>query len=180
MSRRWQVPRPARGQGGFTLVEVVISAAIGVVLMTALTSVVLTTWRATSIASSRVEASAQIRNFQYFAYGDFAGSRPPPGGCSAASPCTTEPLVLSGTSASNTVPPVASPYQVTYRWDGSSFLDRTVASTGATTHAATDVTAFSWYVDSSSGAPTVVITLTVTIGSYSDTQAFRFMPRVNP
>ncbi len=148
-----------KGQDGFTLVELIISAAIGALLLSALTSVMLTSWRGATIAASRVEASGQIRNFEYFAYDDFARSATPSGsGC----PCTTQPLVLSG---------------ITYAWDGSSFLDRAVASTGATEHAATDVTAFSWYVDTDS---TVVVSLTITIQAYSESQTFRFYPRVNP
>jgi len=147
------------GQGGFTLVEVIISAAIGAVLLSALTSVVLTSWRGVTIATSRVEASSQIRNFEYFAYDDFARSATPNGsGC----PCTTQPLLLSG---------------VTYTWDGTNFVDRAVASTGATEHAATDVSAFSWYVDTNSS---VVVSLTITIQTYAESQTFRFYPRVNP
>ncbi|TMC54345.1 MAG: type II secretion system protein [Chloroflexi bacterium] len=148
-----------KGQGGFTLVEVIISAAIGALLLSALTSVVLTSWRGAMIATSRVEASSQIRNFEYLAYDDFARSATPSGG---ACPCTTQPLLLSG---------------VTYTWDGRSFLDRAVANTGATEHAATDVSAFSWYVDTNS---TVVVSLTITIQAYSESQTFRFYPRVNP
>ncbi|TMG69190.1 MAG: prepilin-type N-terminal cleavage/methylation domain-containing protein [Chloroflexi bacterium] len=148
-----------RGQGGFTLVELIVSVAIGALLLSALTSVVLTSWRGATVASSRVEASSQIRNFEYFAYDDFARSGIPNG---SACPCTTQPLLLSG---------------VTYTWDGGSFLDRAVASTGATEHAATDVSAFTWYVDTNS---TVVVSLTITIQAYSESQTFRFYPRVNP
>ena len=148
------------GQNGYTLVEVVISVAIGGVLMSALTSVVLTTWRATTIATSRVEASGQIRSFQYFAYDDFAQANISTlGACSPSSPCTT-PIGLS---------------TVTYTWDGSTFLDRATSLT--TIHAATNVTAFSWYVDSNSS---VVVSLTVTVNAYSQSQTFRFYPRLNP
>ncbi len=168
------------GQDGYTLVEVIISVAIGAILMTALTSVVLTSVRAANIASSRVEASGQIRNFEYFAYDDFAGSSiPATGTCGTpATPCTTQPIVLTGTAVSNSVPPVPAPRQVTYTWDGSDLLDRQVA--GAPVHAATGVTAFSWYVDSSAVLPTVVVNLTVTVQSYSESQTLLFYPRVNP
>jgi prepilin-type N-terminal cleavage/methylation domain-containing protein len=151
--------RCPQGQGGFTLVELLIASAIGVILLTALTSVVLTSWRGTTIASSRVEASSEIRNFEYFAYDDFAQSATPNG---AGCPCTTQPVVLNG---------------VNYTWDGTNFLDRTVTSTGVVKHAATNVTAFSWYVDTNS---TVVVEITVTVGAYSESQVFRFFPRVNP
>jgi prepilin-type N-terminal cleavage/methylation domain-containing protein len=163
-----------KGQGGYTLVEVIITSAIGLMLLTALTSVVLTTWRAATIASSRVEASGQIRNFEYFAYDDFARSTTPSaGGC----PCTTQPLVLIGYQVSNSTP-VPATFQVTYTWDkDAGFVDRAVAG-GSTAHAATDVSAFSWYVDANS---TVVVNLTVTVQAYSQSQTFRFYPRTaNP
>lgn len=167
------------GQDGYTLVELIIALAIGVLLMTALTSVVLTTWRGVTVASSRVEASDEVRNFEFIAYADFAASGLPVGTtCTdSGSPCTTQPLVLSGVKASNSTSPTASPYQVTYTWDGSNFVNRQVASTGATSHAASSVTAFSWWVDSNS---TVVVRLTVKVQEYSESQTFRFYPRLNP
>jgi prepilin-type N-terminal cleavage/methylation domain-containing protein len=166
-----------RSQNGYTLVEVIIASAIGALLLSALTSVVLTSWRATAIASSRVEASGEIRNFEYFAYDDFARSAAPAGGsCVQANPCSTQPLVLSGYQVSNSTP-VPAPYQVSYTWDGSNFLDRAVAGTGTTEHAASDVSGFSWYVDTNG---TVVVSLTVTIQSYSESQTFRFDPRMSP
>jgi prepilin-type N-terminal cleavage/methylation domain-containing protein len=160
----------AHDQAGFTLIEVVIAAAIGAILMSALTSVILTSVRASATASSRIEASGQIRNFEFFAYDDFAQSAvPTPSGCgTVASPCTTQAIALNG---------------VSYAWDGSAFLDRQVGSN--VTHMATNVTGFSWYVDSSLGHPTVVINLTVTIQAFSDqpyseSQPLLFYPRVNP
>lgn len=155
------------GQGGYTLVELIIALAIGALLMVALTSVVLTSWRATSTATSRVEASAQIRNFESFAYDDFAQSNVANlGGCTASAPpgCTT-PITLAA---------------VTYSWDSSTFvLDRT-SNTDSQNKipAATNVTAFSWYIDTSNS--TVVVNLTVTVQAYSESQAFRFYPRLNP
>lgn len=166
-----------KSQHGFTLVELIITVALGALLMSALTSVLLTSWRATNVASSRVEASGQIRSFEYFAYDDFALSgTPSAGGCLPASPCTTQPLVLSGFKVSN-VTPVPASFQVSYTWDGSNFLDRAIAGTGVSEHAATNVTAFSWYVDTDA---TVVVSLTITVQSYSESQTFRFDPRMNP
>ncbi|TMC83774.1 MAG: type II secretion system protein [Chloroflexi bacterium] len=166
-----------KGQNGYTLVELIIAVAIGALLMSALTSVLLTSWRAATIASSRVEATSQIRNFEYFAYDDFARSAiPNASGCVPATPCTTQPLVLSGLQVTNSTPVPAS-FQVSYAWDGSNFLDRTVATTDATGHAATNVTAFSWFVDTNA---TVVVSLTVTVQAYSESQTFRFDPRMNP
>ncbi len=168
-------------QDGYTLVEVIISVSIGALLLSALTSVVFTSWRAANIATSRVEASSQIRSFEYFAYDDFALSATPNNGaCTPATPCTTAPLVLSGVHAGNTAsvstPPTLGPYQVKYTWDGSSFVDREVGG-GGTQHAATDVKSFSWYVDANS---TVVVSLTVQVQAYSESQTFRFYPRMNP
>ena len=110
--------RYARSQAGYTLVELLVASAIGVVVMTGLTSVVLTTWRAGTVATSRVEASGQIRSFQFDAYDDFALSGVPtlsncaPG---SAPPCS---ITLSGLQASNTASPITRPYTVTYTWDG--------------------------------------------------------------
>jgi prepilin-type N-terminal cleavage/methylation domain-containing protein len=151
--------RYVTGQSGYTLVEVVIAVALGALLMSALTSVVLTSWRATETASSRVEASGQIRNFQYLAYNDFARSNLTAlGGCTASARCST-PIRLA---------------TVTYSWDGTNFVDR--ASSQATIHAATNVTKFGWYIDTN----TVVVSLTVMVRSYSESQTFRFYPRLNP
>jgi len=176
------VKRYLRSQGGYTLIEVMIASALGVMLMTALVSVVLTTTRATAIATSRVEASSQIRSFQSFSYEDFAAATAVtiPGGCGTApDPCTTQALILDGTRASNTTPPVASSLRVTYTWDGSQFLDRKVGANPAF-HAATNVAAFSWYVDDSGAFATVVVSMTVHVGSYDQSQTFRFYPRPNP
>ena len=171
--RRW-----AAGQGGYTLIEVIITVAISAVVMSALTSVILTTVRAASTASARVEASAQIRGFESFAYDDMVASGVPSAlGCtSASSACTTQPLTLAGTQASNSSTPAINPYQVTYTWDGSSFLDRQAG--GSAVHVATDVTSFSWYVTSNGARQIVVVSMTVTVNSYSESQTFLFYPRV--
>jgi prepilin-type N-terminal cleavage/methylation domain-containing protein len=170
-----------RNQHGFTLVEVVITVAIGAVLMAGLTSVVLTSARATNVATARIEASSQIRSFQFLAYDDFARSLlPSPGGCTGTPPtrCT---INLSGLQASNSIPPEVAPFNVTYSWDGGTgYLDRNGK------HAAAYVTAFSYDVDQAGQYPTVVVNLTVTIrnGSpndyYSQSQTMRFYPRVQP
>jgi prepilin-type N-terminal cleavage/methylation domain-containing protein len=173
----------AHSQGGYTLVEVVVAVAIGAILMTALTSVILTATKSATIATSRIEASGQIRNFEFFAYDDFALSGVPvPSGCgTVGNPCTTQPIVLSGKQASNSVTPVMADYSVTYTWVGSAFLDRQVGPDPASAvHMATNVTDFSWYVDVSAPHPTVVVNLTVTVQSYSQSQTWLFYPRVNP
>jgi len=170
--------RAARSQDGFTLIEVIITSLLSLVVMTGLTSVVLTAMRANDIAAGRIEASGQIRNFELRAYDDFAGSAlPSPSGCVATqvSPCTSQPIVLSGKQVANStsVAPLPYDYTVTYTWDGSAFLDRTTS--GNTNHIATNVTGFSWYLD----GQTVVVTLTVKVRSYVETQTLRFYPRVN-
>jgi prepilin-type N-terminal cleavage/methylation domain-containing protein len=183
-------------QAGFTLIEVIIASAIGAMLLAGLSNVVLSGIKAWSTANNRVAASTEVRSFQFVAYDDFARSTVPtlPPGCGTqASPCTTQPLVLVGTLASNSVPPVMSAnYQVTYTWDGTDFVDRDLG--GNPRHAATDVSAFSWYVDTTGPNPTVVVSLTVTVprasisgtqaaaflgDPYSETQVFLFYPRLN-
>jgi hypothetical protein len=170
-------------------VEVVICTAVAAIVMTGLTSVVLTSVRAANTAEYRVQASAQIRNFQFIAYDDFArSSLPTPTGCGTRdNACHTQPLEMTGTQVTNPAQ-LLRQYRVKYTWRvGSSVLDRQVAATGATKHVANGVTAFSWYVDTST-APhaTVVITMTVRIGSYSDSyyyeqsQTMRFLPQLTP
>ncbi len=178
--------RAARDQRGFTLIEVMVSSIIGLIVMTALTSVVFTSWRGWQVATGRVEASSQVRSFEFFAYDDFAQSAPPaPGGCgtSQATACTTQPIVLVGTRAVNAPNPAVNfNYQVQYLWDGKSFLDR--IANGSRVHAATEVTGFSWYVVPQPPVPghpqrdTVVVTLTVTEQGYAETQTLQFYPRI--
>jgi prepilin-type N-terminal cleavage/methylation domain-containing protein len=168
-------PRSRQGQAGYTLVELIIAMAIGLFVATALTSVMLTSVRASNVAIGRIEASSQIRTFEMRAYDDFASSQlPGPASCDATNQCST-PIVLDGFAVTNATPPVASPITVTYAWDGTANLDRQVGSN--TTHMATDVTAFSWYVDPASR--TVVVQMTVTVLSYSESQTFVFHPRLN-
>jgi prepilin-type N-terminal cleavage/methylation domain-containing protein len=173
---------PMRGyiqsQGGYTLIEVIISVAIGAILMAGLSSVVLTSVRASNVATSRVEASSQIRSFQSFAYGDFAHSAASGLATCTPSPPCTQPIVLTGTQVNSAGQPVGTPYTVTYTWDGSDFLDRQVGSSSL--HAATNVSSFSWYVTSGPGLSTVVVNMTVTVHAYSESQSFIFYPRVNP
>jgi prepilin-type N-terminal cleavage/methylation domain-containing protein len=170
--------RYAKGQGGYTLVEVLVASALGLVVMTGLAQVVLPTWRAGNIATSRIEASGQVRNFQFDAYDDFALSGVPTlSNCASASPppCT---ITLSGLQASNSTVPVSTGYQVTYTWDGAN-VDRKVGS-NPPNHAATNVTGFSAYIAGTAPNQTVVVTLTVTVQAYAETQTLRFYPRVNP
>ena len=172
--------RYGRHQEGYTLVELIIASAVGVILMTGLTSVILTSVQAGVTATSRVEASSQIRNFGLNAYDDFALS----GlktllGCT--SPCSS-PITLQGLRASNLSSPAASNFMVTYTWQSASnpqTLDRQVGGSPPV-RAATGVTAFSWYVDGSPPNQTVVVMLTVTVNAYAESQTFRFHPRLVP
>lgn len=173
--------RYAKSQDGFTLVEVIIASAIGLIVMTGLTSLVLSTWRAGTIATTRVVASGQIRSFQLDAYDDFALSVVPTlTNCTAGSPPPCK-IALSGSQASNAAVPSITFYQVTYVWNGVN-VDRTVGN-GTPRHAATNVTAFSAYLSGQPGNQTVVVTLTITmpgVPPYSETQTLQFYPRVNP
>jgi prepilin-type N-terminal cleavage/methylation domain-containing protein len=167
-------------QAGYTLIELIIAAAIGAILMTGLTSVVLTSVRAANVATSRIEASSQTRAFQLDAYDDFALSWPPaPNGCAGtiANPCSVQPISLQGLRLSNSPSPTPNSYSVTYSWDGVQFVNRQVNG-GTPVHAASDVSAFSWYLDGSAPFQTVVVSMTVTVQSYSESQTFRFNPRV--
>jgi prepilin-type N-terminal cleavage/methylation domain-containing protein len=175
--------RYARSQSGFTLVELLVASAIGVIVMTGLTSLLLTGWRAGTIATSRVAASGQIRSFQSEAYDDFALSALP-GKTGCGSPPFTCPIVLNGSQASNMATPSINPnYKVVYSWNQlNKWLERTVGN-NPPRHAATNVSAFSWYIAGGSPNQTVVVTLTVTIAGvppYSETQTLQFYPRVNP
>jgi prepilin-type N-terminal cleavage/methylation domain-containing protein len=173
-----------RHQAGFTLIELLIASALGVLVLSALTSIVLTTSQAAGVANSRIEASSQIRNFQLTAYDDFALARPPAtAGCGTRdNPCTTQDLVLIGSRMPNTTTGTAAPYTVTYTWDDDDTnLRRQVAGLSSRV-VASNVRAFAWYVDSSGAHPTVVIDMTVTVKSfnttYSESQSLRFYPRV--
>ena len=169
-----------RSQGGYTLIEVVIASAIGAILMGGLFSVIFTSWQAVKTATSRVEASQQIRSFQFFAYDDFARSPLPDANGCVGSPPTNCTIALAGVQASNSSTPATAPYPVSYTWDVlTGFLDRNVG-TNPPIHAATNVTAFSYYVDGVAPNQTVVVSLTVTVQAYSESQTLRFYPQVNP
>jgi prepilin-type N-terminal cleavage/methylation domain-containing protein len=166
------VRRRARSQGGYTLVELIVASAIGAMVMAGLTSVFFTSWRAGTTATSRIQASAQVRNFQFDAADDFALSGAPViSSCSPNDPppCT---ITLSGWNYTNPA------YTATYRWDGAN-VDRIVGQ-NPPVHAATNVIGFSAYVAGSVPYQTVVVTLTVKVQAYVETQTMRFYPRLNP
>lgn len=177
--------RRARSQGGFTLIELIIASAMGLVVMSALTSVVFTTYQADQMATSRVNAAGQIRSFQQTAYGDFATSSVPttPGGCGTlAQPCAQgQAIILHGCAwVSNPALPDGGSWQartVTYGWDSTAQVVNRTVSPAPPHVSATGVPALSWYVDSAAGQ-TVVVTITATAGTYSQSQTMRFYPRV--
>jgi prepilin-type N-terminal cleavage/methylation domain-containing protein len=177
------IRRELRSQSGFTLVELIIASAIGLIVMSALFSVVLTTTKAGAIATGRIEASGQIRNFQFEADDDFAlANMPIPSGCAGTvgSPCTTQSIVLDGPHIGNpSGPPSPSPYHVTYTWDGSNLLLRQIGG-NAPREAAFGVKSFTWYIDGTAPNQTVVVVISVTVQSYTETQTLRFFPHVNP
>ncbi len=172
-----------RRQAGYTLIELIIASAIGLMVMSALTSVVLTTILADNTAAARVEASAQVRSFQFIAYDDFVHGRTPViSGCGTSGiPCTTEDLVLQGDRMPNVVGGVAAPYTVRYGWDASGQKVTRYAGTSSRV-AASNVTAYSWYIEGSGANASLVVSMTVTIASfnatYSESQTLRFYPRI--
>lgn len=173
--------RRTNHQGGFTLIELMIATAIGLVVLTGLTSVVFTTYRANQIATSRVEASGQIRNFEETAYDDFAlSSLPPtPGGCgTSAQPCTQDSIQLKGCGMTNSATPSLQSRTIAYAWNkGTQSIDRSLNAVPVNS-VASGVTNFAWYIDGVAPSQSVVVTMTVTITTYSQTQTLRFHPRV--
>ena len=173
-----------RSQAGFTLVEMLVATAIGAIVLGAVTSIVVTTVISANVATSRVDATTQVRNFQLNAYDDMTRSTlPAPSGCgTAVSPCTTQPLVLAGSRmpAGGGTP---SPYTVIYTWDPSQDVVVRQVSGGLSRTIASGVTSYSWYIDSAATHPTIVVSLTITVNtynaSYNESQSFRFYPRVS-
>jgi prepilin-type N-terminal cleavage/methylation domain-containing protein len=174
--------RRHRSQAGFTLIELLVASTLGLLIMSALTSVVLTTYRASQTASERVEAAGQILGFQQTASDDFAASSLPVplGACGSINvPCTHDPIQLRSCTMTNSTTPTPQPRSVTYAWPaGSDLVDRRIGA-GSSNPAATNVTAFSWYLDGASPHQSVVITLMVTVGTVSQSQTMRFHPRVS-
>jgi prepilin-type N-terminal cleavage/methylation domain-containing protein len=174
--------RRRRMQAGFTLIELLVASAIGLIIMSGLTSVVMTTYRASQTASNRVEAAGEIRTFEQTAYGDFATSSlpVPPGGCgTSSSPCIHDPIHLQGCEMPNSITPSAQASTVTYAWpNGSTSIDRKIGAVSVNP-AAAGVTAFSWYLDGAPPYQSVVVALTVTMGTVSQSQTMRFYPRVS-
>jgi prepilin-type N-terminal cleavage/methylation domain-containing protein len=171
-------------QAGYTLVELLVATALGAIVLGAITSILLTTALSANVATSRIDASSQVRTFQLTAYDDLALSAVPiPVGCgSQSNPCTTQPMVLQGMRVPNLDSGAATPYSVTYTWDPArGVVTRQVAGGGSRT-IATNVTSFSWFVDPSGAHASVVINLTVTVitynASYSESQSLRFYPRI--
>jgi prepilin-type N-terminal cleavage/methylation domain-containing protein len=178
-----QVAARHRSQAGYTLIEVIISSAIGLLVMGALTSVVLTMSLGDNTATGRIEASAQIRNFQLTAYDDFALSRPPnPAGCgTATTPCTTQDMILMGSRVPNDPIGLPAPFTARYTWDPTQQAVTRFVDAGSRV-VASSVTAYSWYIDSGGGHPVVVVNMTVTVSfyntSYAESQSLLFYPRV--
>lgn len=172
-----------RSQAGYTLIELIVASAIGLIVMGALTSVVLTMALGANTATSRVEASSQIRNFQLTAYDDFALSQPPtPVGCGTPTTlCTTQDMILAGSRMPNQAGANAAPYTVRYTWDSTQqVVTRYEGVTSRVT--ASGVTNYSWYVDRSGAHPVVVVSMTVVVSfyntSYAESQTLLFYPRV--
>jgi prepilin-type N-terminal cleavage/methylation domain-containing protein len=171
--------RRHNGQAGFTLIELLVATTIGVVLLTALSSVVLTTYRADQTAIARTEVAGEIRNFQQNAYDDFASSVAPstPAGCgTAAQPCTDSQITLVGCLPSTSYSVSSGKRTVSYQWSAGTNTIVRQAGPGSVP-AASNVIAFAWYVDTANGGPTVVVSMTVQIKAISQSQTMRFFPR---
>jgi prepilin-type N-terminal cleavage/methylation domain-containing protein len=171
--------RRRSSQAGFTLIELLVATALGVVVLTALTSVVLTTYGADQTAVARTEVAGEIRNFQQDAYDDFASSvaPPTPSGCgTAAQPCTDSQITLVGCLPSTSYAVPSSKRTVSYQWSASTNTVVRQAGPGSVP-AASNVTAFSWYVDTANDRPTVVVSITVQIKAINQSQTMRFYPR---
>jgi len=173
-----------RSQAGYTLVELLVATAIGAIVIAAVASIVLTTAISTNVATSRVDATTQVRTFQLNAYDDVVLSEVPvASGCgTAANPCTTQPMILTGSRIPNRIAGDPAPYTVTYAWDPSQDIVIRQVSGGPSRTVASDVTSYAWYVDTTAAHPTIVVALTITIktynASYSESQSFLFYPRV--
>jgi prepilin-type N-terminal cleavage/methylation domain-containing protein len=175
-------------QGGFTLVELIVATAIGLVVMAGLTSLMFTAYRADRQATSRVEAAGEIRSFQQSAIRDFALSALPgvPATCGTQiQPCTQDPIQLNGCSISSTdgTTFVWQSRTVTYSWSSATEVVSRGVGSEPTIPTATNVSAFSWYVDGTPPDQSVVVTIAVTVDwavntPYTQSQILRFYPRV--
>lgn len=183
------VSAPRNAQAGFTLIELIIATAIGLVVMTGLTSLVFTAYRADRQATTRVEVAGQIRTFEQSAFRDFSMSslpQAPPTCGTQAAPCTQDPIQLSGCSISSIDGGATYQWQshrVAYTWHNTTQVVTRDVGSGVTFPAASDVSAFSWYVDGTSPNQSVVVTIAVTVNwaqnsPYTQSQVLKFYPRV--
>jgi len=172
-----------RRQAGFTLIELIIATAIGVLVMGALTSVVLTTVLAANTANGRIQASSQVRSFQFTAYDDIASAQlPAPVGCGATgTPCTTQDMILQGCLQPTNAGDPGIVHTVRYAWDPAAQEVRRYSATSRHV-VATNVTRFSWYLDPVAHPTSVVVSMTVTVAAYntiySESQTLTFYPRI--
>ena len=161
------------------MIELLVAMAIGVLILSALTSVLLTTYRADQAAINRIEVSGELRNFQQTAYDDFASSAlpAPPGGCGTSSqPCTQDAINLQSCALSSAAAPTKR--VVAYQWiSATQVIQRQVGSITVNS-AANNVTAFAWYVDGAAPNQSVVVSLTVQQKGITQSQTMRFYPRV--
>jgi hypothetical protein len=78
----------------------------------------------------------------------------------------------------NSATPSLQSRTIAYAWNkGTQSIDRNV-NAAPVNSVASGVTKFAWYIDGVAPSQSVVVTMTVTITTYSQTQTLRFHPRV--
>ncbi|MHB8571836.1 MAG: PulJ/GspJ family protein [Candidatus Dormibacteria bacterium] len=166
-------------QAGFTLVELMISAALASFILAATVSVIWVAVGANNTWNPRLQANAQVRDLQlavqYDLEHDSIVLAPQSGsGCTPTTLGTS--LTLTGVQMSNVATPAPSVTSVTYGYDSSG--KRVSRSTGTAVasdpvYVARNVTAFTWSIDA--GCVLVVnMTATDPAASFTDAETLRF------
>jgi prepilin-type N-terminal cleavage/methylation domain-containing protein len=162
-----------RSQAGYTLVEMILALGIGTMLIAGTALLLWTMFTANHTSDVRLQASAQIRNFQLAFHDDVVLNNRPvsiTGNCTPPGPCT---ISLSG-SRFNQGASGPGAFSVTYSYS-SGTVTRQVSGAGAT-EVAKNVARFCPGV-SAGNVVTVNLTAQDSLGAYSETQTLKFDPR---